>query len=505
MSTSSTTDHEHRARLQLLQRLLKSLPNNLPEYPQESSLSFGLDPEDIKDEGYYFAANRNFELCFATWKKGPGWDGALEILERGRRWDDFLVTVRKVLKMEKNEGNKKLLVEKWVERLITAAKKAGGKIPTRTHGDSDEDEDRQPKLTARFNASASAVKHLNFVVLSSDSEIEVIQPPSKRLKLAKRNKAVVVLDDESSDSDIVIVDLPAQPVARPSASSSKGVPTPSNSSSGPRNLEQKTLLNWGQEGHRARKFSAAQRMRIEEGRKAQAEEEMLRQERAKEKKRVKKREQGRLRVAKHRKLKKSQEAAGKGHQRSAGRRAKKMVLNGDRSQAGGLENIAEVSRPKGLSWRQERNGKRGGVVQRRHSRVNWQHPLLWARIAKVAPTVCFSATLIVRILQQQDRQLYSTLHKGTVQHWLSKSGRGWSKRTMKKVHDQSTVAGSGKVGVLTPYPSLVTAIIERLKGMRESGLTVSRALARSVMIAMIHKEQPQLLNASAKLHRYCRY
>ncbi|KAK1226816.1 hypothetical protein PQX77_010198 [Marasmius sp. AFHP31] len=498
MSTSSTTDHEHRARLQLLQRLLKSLPKDLPDRPQDSSLNFGLDPEDVKDEGYYFAANRNFELCFETWKKGPGWDGTLNILERGRRWEDFVATVRKVLKMEKNEGCKKLLVEKWVEKLITAAKQAGGKLPTRTYSKSDdEDEEIQPKLTTRYSTSTTKRQ---FVVLSSDSEIEIIQPPSKQLKPTKRTKAVVPLDDESSDTDIDVIDN-SHPITQPSASSSKGAQTLSNPNPGPKKLEQKTLLNWGREGYRARRFTAeelaAQRMRIEEGRRVKAEEETIRQERAKEKRTVKKREQGRLCVAKHRALKKSREAAGK-CQRSAGRKAKKMVLNGDQSKAGGLENMAEASRPKGSSWRQGRNGKRGGVVERRHSRINWYHPLLWARIAKVAPSVSFSATLIVRILQQQDSQLYSTLHKGTVQHWLSKSGRGWSKRTLMKVNNQSVVAASGKVGVLMPYPNLVKAIVERLSDMRKSGVTVSRALARSVMIAMIRKEQPQLLNGKFK-------
>ncbi|EEB97190.1 hypothetical protein MPER_03540 [Moniliophthora perniciosa FA553] len=98
------------------------------------------------------------------------------------------------------------------------------------------------------------------------------------------------------------------------------------------------------------------------------------------------------------------------------------------------------------------------------------------------------------MLQRDTPELYGNLHKGTVQHWLSKKRKGWSKRPLANVTNQSVVAGSGKVGILTPYPGLVTTIVEKLTALRASGLTVSRALGRSVMLAIIQKEKPELLN-----------
>jgi hypothetical protein len=33
--------------------------------------------------------------------------------------------------------------------------------------------------------------------------------------------------------------------------------------------------------------------------------------------------------------------------------------------------VAEMARPDGMKWKGQRTGKKNGVVQKRHERVNW--------------------------------------------------------------------------------------------------------------------------------------
>ena len=47
-----------------LGNLLRYLLESLPLDPTISSYSFGLDPDDIKDEGVWFALNWNLEISF---------------------------------------------------------------------------------------------------------------------------------------------------------------------------------------------------------------------------------------------------------------------------------------------------------------------------------------------------------------------------------------------------------------------------------------------------------
>ena len=49
-----------------LRNLLKNLPSSLPFNPAESWYCFGLDAEDVAEEGIWYAFNRNLEACFET-------------------------------------------------------------------------------------------------------------------------------------------------------------------------------------------------------------------------------------------------------------------------------------------------------------------------------------------------------------------------------------------------------------------------------------------------------
>jgi len=47
-----------------LHNLLKNLPTSVPSQPKESQYYFGLDAEDVAEEGVWHAFNRRLEACF---------------------------------------------------------------------------------------------------------------------------------------------------------------------------------------------------------------------------------------------------------------------------------------------------------------------------------------------------------------------------------------------------------------------------------------------------------
>ncbi|THU83764.1 hypothetical protein K435DRAFT_688903 [Dendrothele bispora CBS 962.96] len=71
-----------------------------------------------------------------------------------------------------------------------------------------------------------------------------------------------------------------------------------------------------------------------------------------------------------------------------------------------VKDLAEVSRPKGAKWKKAQTGRHGRVIQKRHSWVNWHHPLLWYHITKSAPLYHFSAHLLPKALQQENPELF---------------------------------------------------------------------------------------------------
>ena len=156
--------------------------------------------------------------------------------------------------------------------------------------------------------------------------------------------------------------------------------------------------------------------------------------------------------------------------------------------------VAELSRGQHGAWKAKRNGKHGGVVQRPHSCVNWYHPFLWTHINQMAPRAGWLPHFIVVILQHENPSLFSTLHRGTVGKWLSKNNnRRWLTATLKNVERQHALAGTGRVGVLSPYPEVVAEVKTKLKDLGTSGIFINCLLARSILLAVIKERKEDLL------------
>jgi hypothetical protein len=89
--------------------------------------------------------------------------------------------------------------------------------------------------------------------------------------------------------------------------------------------------------------------------------------------------------------------------------------------------------------------------------------------------------------------LFEQLTKSTIQKWLSQHGHRWSTRTLENVRRRHALAGTGRVGVLKPYPIIVEKFKKQLLDLRAAGIVVSRLLGRTLLLAIIEKEKPDLL------------
>lgn len=115
-------------RINHLGNLLKHLPASPPLDPVKSHYHFGLATSDVKEEGVWFAFNRNLEACFETHKIAAG--GGIVFWELGSRLSDALIqTFKEAVKKLTSDVDCNFLKEVWLERLIRSVEQQGAKIP----------------------------------------------------------------------------------------------------------------------------------------------------------------------------------------------------------------------------------------------------------------------------------------------------------------------------------------------------------------------------------------
>ncbi len=137
----------------------------------------------------------------------------------------------------------------------------------------------------------------------------------------------------------------------------------------------------------------SQQNRITEAYGINPSEDIDRKKRQDDMRKEKKRQQGRLRQQHFRKRERNKKLKTAG---GAGKKSKNVLLGQVSTAAStSTSDLAEVSRPHGQAWKKKRTGKNGGVLQKRHQRINWYHPFLWTHIARVAPRVSWSPKFIV--------------------------------------------------------------------------------------------------------------
>ena len=99
----------------------------VPLDPELSCYNFGLDDEDVKEEGMWYAFNWNLEACFKTHKIPP--NGSIVFQEHGTQLEGLVKLIKIVVKGITNDAERNLLQDAWLERLIQAAELQRAKVP----------------------------------------------------------------------------------------------------------------------------------------------------------------------------------------------------------------------------------------------------------------------------------------------------------------------------------------------------------------------------------------
>ncbi|KAJ6458505.1 hypothetical protein C8R45DRAFT_942718 [Mycena sanguinolenta] len=447
-------------RLRHLSKLLKHLPDALPTNPPDDQTTyyFYLDPDDVNDEGVMYAFNRRLEVAFATHR-----------LAGAKLLVDLEKFLRKNIK-ENGSSEARSHQTRWIERLVTAAQDSGAKIPPKRRVTSDDNSnaDISKSLISR---PKKIQKRAPFVDLTADDDEDLpVAAPAPLPRVASTSIATASLTKAPTTTKAPCDKIP----------SSRANSAP------PLVLQQRTLFQFG-----AKKLTTAEAEAQRKRHAAEARDKMQAAARREEEKKTRAAERKKdLNRDRQQRFRDRKKASGD----SVARKTKAVVLGAPKSTVASDVNVAEVSRPSGMKWKAERTGKKKGVIQKRHQRVNWYHPFLWLPITSIVPRVGWSPTMIVASLQRQNPRVYARLNKGTVQKWISKNRRdSWSTKTKKNVARRHTLAGTGRVGVLSPYPEIVAAIKTKLHDLRVSGACVGRLLTRSIIIAIIREKKPELL------------
>ncbi|KAJ6450731.1 hypothetical protein C8R47DRAFT_1084330 [Mycena vitilis] len=345
------------------------------------------------------------------------------------------------------EKDRKIFREAWLERLINAAVAAGAKAPP-----------QGVKRKAQEEPTASAgpsTKKSNPHIIDVDAEEDI------PVTITSRSLPPTIPSTSSSH-------LPPGPIACSSHNTPIGNP------------KQSTL-----------QFARATKEDKSESSCSRTRNDKLKRKKERE------REQGRERQ--QRKRARDRENTHKDVPDK--RNATKVLMNGAAAIAGtsATRDVADVSRPATQAWKKSRNGTQGGVMNNVPSkRVFWFHPFLWALIVAAVIRNDWSAGAAVKDLHRSHPQLFdargSTLHRGTLWKWLVKGEQKFTDHVLKNVLNRRTLIGSGRVGVLAAYPEVSEEIVRTLRGLRTAGCVVNIPIARSLMIALIRKHNPAILD-----------
>ncbi|KAJ6493122.1 hypothetical protein C8R45DRAFT_1095639 [Mycena sanguinolenta] len=333
---------------------------------------------------------------------------------------------------------------------------------------------------------------IDAAVAAVEAPVDAEEPAPKKSK-----PPVIIVDDSDIDSDAPIVLPPLSPHPIPSASSTRLPPDPSPPTSRLRpigNQKQTTL-----------QFAPATKEDVQrywrnvidenaEKRQQAAEQEKHRAEKKKERERDQGRERQRRKRAWDQENTPNDNVPDK-------RNVNKVLMNDTAAVAdsSAIGNVADLSRPATQGWKKSRNGTQGRVVKNTPSkRVFWYHPFLWDLVSTAVIRSGWSAAQAIN-LQRSHPQLFaapgSTLHHATLWKWIEKGEKRFTDATLRSVLSRRTLISSGHVGVLARYPEVSEEIVTTLRGLRTAGCVVNVPIARSLMIGIIQKRNPAILNA----------
>ncbi|KAG7099906.1 hypothetical protein E1B28_001705 [Marasmius oreades] len=423
-------------RIEHLSSLMHNLPDNLPLNPPhtDSSYHFSLDRDEFEERGVLGAVSRTLEVCF-----GQNRDGVIEFKEKGMRLTRDLPKMLKEAVKEMSVFDREVFAEAWIERLIHDAKRVG----------------------------ATAKKR------------KAEEPASQSYKKA-RPSSIIQLDSDDSPTEMSDSEPPLQVSIAPHPKPK----LPTKQTTLPFAKDTRTEEEKQEECLRNMRL-ASQRMK-----------DWKEKERRKQQTKVEReRELGRLRQQKHRAQKKKEKEDDREPAKS---NMNSVLAKGAAAEAAGSSlnpaDIPELSRAGYEGWRKERNGFKNGAVQKRARRTNWFHPFLWVHIEKAMIKADWSPSGALTILKQEQPAIFGTMHRGTLGKWKEVGERAFTATTLQSVSNRHTLLGTGRVGALTKHKDIVDAIKHAIISLRTSGLAVNVGIARSIMLAIIKEQKPEILS-----------
>ncbi|THU77489.1 hypothetical protein K435DRAFT_877775 [Dendrothele bispora CBS 962.96] len=455
------------SRINHLRDLLRALPNAIPLNPPVAQSTYHFALEDVEDRGVFGALSHSLEVCL-----GQTHNGVIEFKERGQRLENLISMIKDAVK-KMSEADHIAFESAWLERLIKSAENQGARHPKRKH--TQETSTSEGPARHKCNPDDSSV-----IDLSSDNETNEDTP--------------VVTQASASTSIPHSSELSSSAPTRPIRLL-------------PKKFKQSTL-NFGKDMRTEEQKQADRKARMEEAEEKQLEydEKMARLKKNKE---ARDRELNRLRVQKHREKKKAEKDGADDANTMLMDQARKQKelaeSENDAEKVLGRHGVAEVSRVATSDWRDSRNGTLGGAKQGQAERTNWYHPFLWVHIAVAMIKADWSSEGAVKILQRDVPHLFKHIHRGTIYRWKVKGEREWKVKTLEKVKLHHAILGSGRTGALTKYPHITDEIKSTLLDLRRSGMIVNVPIARSIMLGIIKKRCPSLLNSEFQCsERYVR-
>jgi hypothetical protein len=437
------------SRIDHLRTLLSHLPETLPLNPENSTYHFGIDEERVEERGVLGAFSHNMEICFRTFERQDSL--GLRFTERGDRVLN-LVTVMKSAVKKMSEAERSAFKDAWLERFITAATASGAKIPPRP---------KRKASASTLTDKLQPAKKAKEIVISSDSEPEADSPPSRDIVMT------------------VPVALESGPaVSRPRVSI-------------PQTLKQSTLDGSLKRLTEAEKAAASKRDRRE--REDALQEAQEREEQQREKAKQRKLELNRERQRRFRKNHEGEETTKKTKNKQ-GVNDVLMRNAADAPSGSQLATVAETSRASKEAWRNGRNGTQGGAKEEHAVRTNYFHPFLWLHVDKSMRKAGWSVATAEKMLKREHPTLFHNIHRGTIWKWKKKDENMWTDKTLASVERGHALQGTGRAGALSKVPEVVKDIAKILKSLRSGGVAVQIFTARAVILQVINKKAPEVLN-----------
>jgi len=266
-----------------LRRLVDYLPESVPLAKTGSiRYDFGLDDEDVRDEGVGYALNWRLEIVFETHNLPKG--GVLQLKERGPHWKQLVSFPRDTAK-KLTVGDCEFVVGCWVQRIIEGAQAAGAKIPNK-----------------KFVISNSKLAHNEIICRRA---ISVEPPPGSKKKCTESESITILSDDENHANEN------AAPAAKLPMSLTAATATPQlvveNISQ--KSLRQSTLFEFGKRATMAEVMEQQKAISEKYGRDPEVVQKQKRREG--EERQLRKQDQNRKRQQHFRDRKKAAKSGGK--------------------------------------------------------------------------------------------------------------------------------------------------------------------------------------------------